>query len=87
MPDQDQNRTAKSFSGVWVFPWLQTLAQVSGALLQNTLQIVSSRHYSVLHIILLQSERVSHAHQIGERQEVTQSGVLFCLYAACPFSW
>lgn len=54
MPDQEQNPTAKSFSSVWVFLRLQALAQEPGALLQNTLQIVSSCPYSVLQIILLQ---------------------------------
>lgn len=38
MSDQNQNYTAKSFSSVWVFLWLQIPAQNPSALLQNTLQ-------------------------------------------------
>lgn len=56
MSDQNQNYTAKSFSSVWVFLWLQTPAQNPSALLQNTL--VSSGPYSALQITLFQSRGV-----------------------------
>lgn len=59
MPDQDQNHTAKSFSSVWVFLWLQAPAQKLSECLAAKYSTVSSGPYSVLQITVFQSQGIS----------------------------
>lgn len=85
MPDSNQNRTAKSFSSMWTFSDCRT--QEFSALLQNTLQEVSSCSYSMLQTVLLQSECVSSAIKLVNAKKLHKRGCVFCVVCFCilPF--
>lgn len=77
MPDQGQNHTAKSFSSVWVFLWLQAPAQKPGECLAAKYSTVSSGPYSTLQITLFQNQGVSSPMKLANAKK---------LHRKCNFS-
>lgn len=86
MPDQGQNHTAKSFSSVWVFLWLQAPAQKPGECLAAKYSTVSSGPYSTLQITLFQNQGVSSPMKLANAKKLHRKWCAFLFVCNLPLS-